>query len=281
MKNECREFLQDYISQCCQNAGLYDFCTLFKHFSAFEIRCKEDIKPAIDDFFAFLVDCNASLFKSGLSNPPKLIKYSVNAMQFLFLRPISAEQQIFADIVKEIAPKKENTHILEVGAGMYPKAAIYMAETYDHIYAMDKDFMLSKESLKGMNVTSYHQFFDVNTQIEQYDLVVGRCPCKAISSIVENCVQHNKPYFIELCDCVLPRDAEGRKSVRDWQNILLPIDPSLVFTSSGMVYHLDATSDQVERMFTSKPSLKSQMMRQNKKASSGASVLQVTDFQML
>lgn len=264
MKNECREFLQEYVSKHCYgNSGEYDFYTLFKHFSAFEIRCKEDIHPAIDEFFAFLVACNEAIFKSGIKNPPKLMRHSAKVMKTFFAKPMTAGQKNFADIIKTVAPKKEKTSILEVGAGMYPKVAIYMAETFDSVYAIDSQFILSSASLLAMNVNAYQQFFDVNTQIKDYDFIVGRCPCYAIESIVQSCSKQNKPYMIELCDCALPDGAKvkSNKSL-GWLEILKGHDANIKVGAGGFVYNIDANSAQIQRTLAMKNSIRKKSDRQ-------------------
>ena len=43
----------------------------------------------------------------------------------------------------------------------------------------------------------------LESDISDYDIVVGRAPCTAIVPIVTLCKEANKPYIILLCDCDL------------------------------------------------------------------------------
>jgi len=262
MKSECKEFLEEYIERHYrENGEEYDFYTLFKHFSAFEISKKEDILPAIDDFFAFLSRCDEAICKSNIHNPLKLVKYSAKVMKRFFAIPLSSQQRSFADLVKSVAPKKEDTILLEVGAGMYPKTAFYLAETYQNVSAIDKQFVLSSTSMKSMNVTAYQQLFDINTQIKEYDFVVGRNPCSAVDSIVKSCVRENKPYLIELCECGLPKEKRNSSPTFGWEEILKSYDPNIQIGKNGIVYNLDASPRQVEKILNSNGQRKMSIVR--------------------
>ncbi|MBE7074247.1 MAG: hypothetical protein E7379_04080 [Clostridiales bacterium] len=249
MKSECKEFLQDYISRhYYENSEEYDFCALFRQYSAFEIRCRNDIKPAIDEFFAFLKIYNDIIFKNGIKNPPKLIRYSSKALHSLFDKPLSAGQYVFAEVVKKIAPSKRETAILEVGAGMYPKTAIYLAQTMNNISVMEKNLILSNESMKAMNVDAYREVFNDNTQIKDYDFIVGRFPCTAIESIVSSCTKENKPFFIELCSCALPKESGQAKDIKQWENILKQYDCKIKFLQERYVHNMDISNGQFQKI---------------------------------
>ena len=249
MKNECKELLEEYIFSCCKEKGKeYDFYTLFKHFSAYEISREEDILPAIDEFFAFLEKCEQVICKSDIHNPPKLVRYSADGMKRFFSIPLSAGQKKFADLVTTIAPCKDKTGILDVGAGLYPKTALYMARANDNISAMDKKFILSAKSMKAMRINSYQQMFDVNAQIKDYDFIVGRNPCYAIANMVQLCVKENKPYLIELCNCALPKGFRVSSPSFGWEKILKEYDPHIKIGGDGYAYNIDASERQIKRV---------------------------------
>ena len=159
----------------------------------------------------------------------------------------------FAETVLEISPTKpENAHILDVGSGYIPYSALALGTETKQTSTMDNEFLFAIESLKAMNVNAHLMYFDENTSVDNYDFVVGRCPCSAIPHIVSQCVKANKPYFIELCNCALPnrelyiRNANFEESY-SWKNVLPTIDPNIKFFDD-YAFNLDASPEQVKKV---------------------------------
>lgn len=159
----------------------------------------------------------------------------------------------FAETVLEISPTKpENAHILDVGSGYIPYSALALGTETKQTSTMDDEFLFAVESLKAMNVNAHLMYFDENTPVDDYDFVVGKCPCSAIPHIVSQCVKANKPYFIELCNCALPnrelyiRNANFEESY-SWKNVLPNIDPNVKFFDD-YAFNLDASPEQVKKV---------------------------------
>lgn len=250
MHNECKEFLQNYLSHSSYNKNSsHEFYKLFKAYSAYEVRRPEDIKPAIDEFFAFLQTCpDIPLLKRDHLSPLKLAAVKTRNLHKYLESPITAAQKGYSQLVSKIAPKGKRTSILDVGAGLHPKSSIFLATTFDKVTAMDREFLLSVESLAGMNVRGIEKFFTEETDVSDYDLVVGRFPCSAIIDIVKTCSKHKKPYFIQLCDCKLPPNPDPNKyPVWTWEQILRTIDPKIRIYGS-CAYHVNIPNRKMMRL---------------------------------
>lgn len=249
MKTDCRQFLEDYISNHIYGASAdYDFYKLFKIYSTYEISCPQDMNRAIDEFYDFLIEFKQAIFKRKQDTPPTLIKYSAKALHMLLESPLTPLQEAFTQFVEQLAPKGKQTVILDVGAGMYPKSSIRLAQSFDNISVLDKQFILSKDSMKSMNVTALETMFDVNTQITEYDFIVGRRPCSAIENIVKLSTENQKPYFIELCNCSLPKNPDPLiYSDWGWKYILPKIDPDIQFTNV-YAYNLGSRNEYARNM---------------------------------
>lgn len=252
MKADCRLFLEDYISKHIYGKSHdYDFYKLFKIFSAYEITCPADTKKAVDEFYDFIDSFKKIIFKD-MKDTPKLISYSAKALHLLFERPLTPLQIAFSSLVTELAPKGKDTAILEVGAGMYPKTAISLAQHFKSVTAVDKQFILSINSMDCMNVRALEECFDINAQIKDYDFIIGRRPCSAIESIVKLAKEENKPYFIELCECLLPENPDP-SVYKDWgwKYVLPKYDEGIQFTS-GYAYNLGSANDKAKKLILEK-----------------------------
>lgn len=252
MTNDCRLFLEDYISKHIYGKLRdYDFYKLFKLYSAYEITCPADTTKAVDEFYDFLISFKEIIFKNN-SEPPKLIKYSAKALHALFDTPLTPLQSGFISLVEELAPYGKDTSVLEVGAGMYPKSAIALAKSFKHVTAIDKQFILSFNSMDCMHVNALEQSFDVATQIADYDFIIGRRPCSAIEPMVKLAAKEKKPYFIELCNCALPKNPDPSINKNwSWKNILPNHDPDIQFTSA-YAYNLGSDNNIAKKIIEEK-----------------------------
>lgn len=143
------------------------------------------------------------------------------------------EQENFVSLVEKLACNN-NTNILEVGSGKIPYSSMLIAQDLGHVNSMDK-FAISNESLKSMDINPLKEYFNENTQIDNYDFVVGNKPCTAIQHIVKLCTKAKKPYFIGLCDCETPT-----KRLDYWDTYLKLIDKKIKFSKNyEYAYNVD------------------------------------------
>ena len=113
-------------------------------------------------------------------------------------------QREFVGTVESMYPNSDYKSILDVGAGPIPTSSILFADYYPSVTTMDYSHEVPTGFLQHLKVKYKQGFFIPSTDISSYDIVVGRRPCKAIESIVENCslaTNQEKPFLIELCNC--------------------------------------------------------------------------------
>lgn len=228
--------------------GIIDLYTLF---TSLEIDDVNQILDSTDEFFNFLINTKAY-------QTDRLVKKAIDQARRSLRRDMRVffHESKFANTVYELSPTNpQNAHILDVGPGEVPYSSLVLATKTNQVSAMDKSYLFSIESLKRMNVNAFNTYFDENTSVDDFDFVVGSCPCTAIPYIVQKCVEQNKPYFMLLCDCatyntsipILNDFAKKRKFT--WNSILPEIDPNIKFYDD-YAFNLDATPEQVKNVIS-------------------------------
>lgn len=229
--------------------------SLYSDYSSLEIDSYEKIINATNEFFEFLT--NTDIYKTD-----KFFSHSIHHAQKVVTRLINRfsyenSGQKFANTVHKLSPTKpENAHILDVGPGFVPYSSLSLATSTKKVSAMDEFFLFSSQSLDSMNVTAIESYFDQNTNIDNYDFVVGSCPCTAIPYIVQKCTAQNKPYFLMLCDCatyskkipILNEFAELGKYT--WASILPEIDPKITLFDD-YAFNLGSSPELAKRVILS------------------------------
>lgn len=257
MKKINEEFLKEYIAT--HTLGYdndYNLINLFRMFVAFSVHNFEELKAAPNRYANFLLE-NANLIIVGGKHTKEELPKMIESARLHLIKKIqlssSKPQKDFVEIVSELSPNKKSSHILDVGAGIIPYSSILFGEQFEHSSTMDRRFFLDKQTLENMNVTPYDQFFDANTPVDKFDIVVGKAPCSAIEHIVRNCAAAGKPYFIELCDCNIPNKKPYIADWYGWQSVLPEIDEFVRFytAQSTFAYNIDATDEQVKKVIDS------------------------------
>ena len=114
----------------------------------------------------------------------------------------------------------DDMNILEVGSGTIPILASYFDK---NITLMDK--YLIEHFYKDYNYLK--ESFDEDTNISDYDLVIGYNPCQATESIIRNAIKNNKDFSIALCGCCfLPKEYTER-TAKKWHEYLYRIATEL------------------------------------------------------
>ena len=250
MNNSSVDFLEQTLLQF-KIESRDDVVELYKLFSAVEIDAYEKIIDSTNDFFDYLTNhllyATNPKFKVAVDSAQNVIQPMANKFGH------STFESKFAETVLELSPtRKSDTHILDVGPSKMPYSSLAMATEAKKVSAMDKEFIFAVESLKNMNVDALEMFFDEKTSIDDFDFVVGKCPCSAIGHIAAACAKANKPYFLEFCNCAVPnrktwiRDEHGNE-VHTWKNVLPDIDPNVKFYDN-YAFNLDASPEQVKEV---------------------------------
>ena len=189
-------------------SSIQDFATVSQEFS--------NILKCIEDCFVFNSKEDKVDFDFEIAKYPLYIKN-------LFETKFALSEDKYTLAIKELAPSKDKTKILEVGSGQVPHSSIVLARDCKQVSSIDK-FLLSESCLEKLGVHAIDGLFDKTTQVENYDFIVGQRPCSAIENMVINASQQNKPYFIELCNCSLNEIAKRDGVYRNWQQILPEYD---------------------------------------------------------
>lgn len=248
--------LEKGLAKISENDNFTNFCyKLYKEFSKTEIETMEDLYNSFSKFDN-LIRSNADVI---LKYYPKVRYESVinridtfgNHWNYL-IGDAGAVQQKFVDIIKRSADISR-LNILDVGPGDIPFSSILIGQNAKKAYAMDENFFISSECLDRFNVKLLEEMFEPSTNVSDYDMIVGKCPCSAIDAIVYLCAKHNKPYVIETCDCCMPsikefnykwtiQSEENNDDTYNrwygWMDMLPALDPNIA-SYGDMVYHVE------------------------------------------
>ena len=233
MKKATREFLLNYM----QTHYLNDEYTLhqlfYTKFAEMEFASLEDYLNGATEFFElFLSNKHLIKFREETIMPNRLTTLIENEQHNVLLglsEHSIKKQKEFTDAVSMVFDNPDSKSILDVGPGHMPVSSFLLSKNFKKVTAMDSHFYLSQIALQNMNVVALSQYFTNQTPLSDYDFIVGRAPCEAIESIVENCAKNNKPYFIELCPCNVEYKYISNKDSFGWENLLPTIDPNIRF----------------------------------------------------
>lgn len=250
MKQSTKQLLLEFLQTHFLNDD-YTFIDLFKGFYAEkEFSSKEQLLSGINEFFNFLkqhipyIRFNPNTILLGMI--PNIIESSRQNILNLFNEKTFKEPADFVSNVSTILGSN-NVNLLDVGPSPNAASSLLFANKIKKVTAMDSHFYLSIQALKNMNVVALQEYFNKNTPITDYDIIVGRAPCTAIKPIVENCTKENKPYFLLLCDCALPDKLKTNSESLGWENVLPEIDPKVRF-HGRYAFNIDATPEQVKHL---------------------------------
>lgn len=227
---------------------------LYTVYTSYEIDSFDKIVSGTNEFFTFLIESKP--YKTD-----RLVRDSINRAMRIITRHINRFSyenlgNKFAQAALNLSPTNPQfSHILDVGPGYVPYSSLVLATETKDVSAMDKDFLFSTTSLKNMNVNASLAYFGKNTPIDDYDFVIGSCPCSAIPYIVAKCKLANKPYFLQLCDCAIYDkrvsilDSFAAKGKYKWSDILPELDPDIKFYDD-YAFNLGASPAQVKRVIS-------------------------------
>lgn len=216
---------------------------LFKIYTSLEFTKFTDLTKNHKSFYDF---CNYNInqilehVSSENDNSKKRIiaearhlYHRLESLSSKFYEQYYKEQELFVKKVEDIVGSTPCS-ILEVGSGDIPYSSILLGRSLHKIASMDK-FIISDDSLLSLNITPFDKYFDSETRVEGYDIVVGQKPCSAIKPIVQNCASSKTPYFLELCECNAPT-----RELSSWKEILSLYDPNIKFSKNfDYAYNLE------------------------------------------
>ena len=180
------------------------FFDLFKEYSRTMIKTYEDFDNSSNLFWDFFSN-HIDLIAKQMPNMSKgKILSRGKTLNSILASNGKVEHQNFVDTVTN-ATGRRDIHVLDVGPGSVPTSSIMMGREFDKVSAMDRSFRLSNESLNSLNVNPIEEYMNRDTDVRNYDMVVGCMPCSAIDVMVYLCAKYKKPYVIKTCACELSR----------------------------------------------------------------------------
>lgn len=219
---------------------------MFKIYSSYGISSMKDFSGATNDFLDTLLRCTDCI---QFNSAEDFANFNFDLSEFAY----SLHKQLdnftelnhdhFTKVVSKLAPSKNNTRLLDVGSGEIPVSSMVFAKDFNDVTTMDR-LLLSNPCLRNFNVRGKDEYFKDDTNIQNYDFIVGQRPCSAIESIVKNASKNNTPYFIELCYCDLGKIAAREGKYKGWEEILPEYDSNIQFYKN-FAFNVDATPEQV------------------------------------
>jgi len=145
------------------------------------------------------------------TNPTKVLERDIikTVFQYRIYQMALKNAQKFVNITSGVIT---GSRLLEVGSGaQMPISTLLFSKTFQGMGTMDKfsTYWSSRKMFQNLGINTINEYFDNNTDINQYDILVGSAPCSAITPMVEQCAKKensDKEYFIQMCSCYSPRN---------------------------------------------------------------------------
>lgn len=113
----------------------------------------------------------------------------------------------------------KNKKILEVCCGKIPiLSSLYKRENLN-ISATNNKILINNYK----NIPTFECDFENDTDIKEYDIIIGLRPCSPTEKILDLCLKHKKDFIIYLCPCIHePLDNNFKKNItyEEWINYL-------------------------------------------------------------
>lgn len=118
----------------------------------------------------------------------------------------------------------KDTNILEIGSGSIPVLARYLEEKLKTKITIQDPITVIGNHNKG-NI--FKELFTEDTNINDFDLIIGYNPCEATEAIIRNAIKNKKDFCIATCGCChLPKSYKEKNS-KIWHEYLINIATSL------------------------------------------------------
>ena len=189
----------------------YSLRDLFEKYLSSEITSLDDLFKSSEDFKEYITAVPNFL---KMDSPSATVFYEtlmcmLNNYDFWTTvydnKSDVAKYHQFIDTIDILVPNKDSS-ILDVGASPMPYTSFLLAQKFRDVTAMDFSHNTFSSYFKNLGVTYRNEYLKPDTDISQYDTVIGRHPCGAIETIVSMCSGGKKPYFIEMCNCEFSGD---------------------------------------------------------------------------
>lgn len=226
---EMKDYLRRHVAMR-ENGYLID--QAFKIFADREIESVEDFVDSPYIFTDAILECADSFRTRTFFELMNDVPDAIQRFREELIHVVRSNEVIqnFNGIVTEMMPRGKDTKVLNVASGRIPMGAFELAQSHDHVDAIDK-FFVSDPLIKKFNVEPHNQYVDETTDVSGFDMMVAHMPCGATNDIIKLGAKFDKPYLICFCGCGLPHNKVTLKVDPDWQKKLRRIDPRIKFFS--------------------------------------------------
>lgn len=231
------------------NENNFNLNHIFKAFSSFAIKTQEDFAKAPNEFLEFITNNHDCFNFASEQDSDKFISEIpdfIIRLDSFFKAGCALKHDAYTITAMTLAPNKENSSLLEVGAGSVPYSSISIARHIKDVSSID-NFSVSNDCLKTFNVTGIDDMFTEKTDVSPYDFIIAQRSCGAFEDIVKSASSANKPYFLQLCNCELENIAKRTGIHRSWKQILPEYDSNIKFYDN-FAFNVDATPQQVRNL---------------------------------
>lgn len=115
-------------------------------------------------------------------------------------------------------------NIIEVGSGSIPLLAHYLEEKYKTSVAVQDPITLFANYTKG-NI--YKDLFNENTDISNYNLIIGYNLCESTENIIISAIKNKKDFSVATRGCCHSPSNFKEKSTKSWHKYLIDIAKKL------------------------------------------------------
>ena len=111
----------------------------------------------------------------------------------------------FIKSLKQLPVFNDMRNVLDIGSGPLGLELFTIKNAFKNLKleTIDPNLILTQKGV-GERTTILDGSFQLDTNISNYDAVIGNLTCEATEDIIETCTKLSKPYFITLCDCLHP-----------------------------------------------------------------------------
>lgn len=140
----------------------------------------------------------------NISNPIQIIATSQTAWMPEILTVGASYRQSryskYEHFCKFIQAKyPDSRRILDVGTG-YGESSIILSKQGYEMTAMDHFLEEELKKYESNNINVINSYFDLETNIDEYDLIIGLHCCGAIEPIIRKCLEKDKEFVVTLCE---------------------------------------------------------------------------------
>lgn len=159
------------------------------------------------------------------------------------------DYQKHALFVRELFPYAKR--VLDVGVG-FGQSSIELQKQGFIVTSMDKTDLGVSKVLEKNNIPFIRDTFNLSTDINSFDLIIGLHCCGAAELIIRNCIENDINFLITLCEIHQGLNSSSIKSRRQYIDYLKSISSKIKETTAP-IYENNPNSAWKETIYYKKP----------------------------